>query len=216
MANNDFTFPDNFGEFDDWVEIYNPLGHAVSLAGYYMSDDSNNPRRWQIPTSFPDSVTVQPYSWLTFFADGSQSQGVRHCNFSLNNNNEFVGLYSPDGLTRVDEIAWSHMGADTSLGRLTDGANPWVNFIVTTPDYSNNQGVVNISEMNESEEFSLYPNPTRGIIQCNTKSDIRIFNAQGQLIAVQNGIWQINFTPFASGLYFVSNERGETIRVIRE
>jgi len=216
MAKNVATFTDNFGEFDDWVEIYNPLGHAVSLAGYYMSDDSNNPRRWQIPTSFPDSVTVQAYSWLTFFADGSQSEGVRHCNFSLNNNNEFVGLYSPDGLTRVDEIVWNHMGADTSLGRLTDGAAQWVSFIVTTPDYSNNQGVVSISEFSDSNAFSLYPNPTRGIIQCSKKSDIRIYNAQGHLVSIQNGIWQINFTSFASGIYFVLDETGNTIRVIRE
>jgi hypothetical protein len=216
MADNTITFADNYGEFEDWVEIYNPLGHAVNLAGYYMSDDSNNPRRWQIPSSFPDSVTVQANSWLTFYADGSQSQGVRHCNFSLNNNNEFVGLYSPDGLTRVDEIAWSHMRADTSLGRLTDGNQTWINFIVTTPDYSNNQGVVSISEMNNTNNFSLYPNPTRGIIQCSKKSNIRIFNAQGHLVSVQNGIWQINFTPFASGLYFVTDETGQTIRVIRE
>jgi hypothetical protein len=110
------------------------------------------------------------------------------------------------------------MGADTSLGRLTDGAAQWVNFVVTTPDYSNNQGVVvvSISELNDSNAFSLYPNPTRGIIQCSKKSDIRIYNAQGHLVSVQNGVWQINFTPFASGIYFVLNETGNTIRVIRE
>jgi hypothetical protein len=108
------------------------------------------------------------------------------------------------------------MGADTSLGRLTDGAAQWVSFIVTTPDYSNNQGVVSISEFSDSNAFSLYPNPTRGIIQCSKKSDIRIYNAQGHLVSIQNGIWQINFTSFASGIYFVLDETGNTIRVIRE
>ena len=219
MADNILTFTDNFAEFDDWIEIYNPLNYHVSLAGYYMSDDSNNPRRWQVPTSFIDSVTVPALGWLTFFADGDVGQGVRHANFSLNNNNEFVGLYSPDGLTRVDEIAWSHMGADTSLGRKLDGDSQWVNFFITTPDFSNNQGsfVIGIEEMNASNHFfSVYPNPTRGIVQCSKKSNIRVYSIQGNLINTFNGVWQINFSNYGAGIYIVTDEEGNKLRVIKE
>ncbi len=219
MADNILTFTDNFAEFDDWIEIYNPLNYDVSLAGYYMSDDSNNPRRWQVPTSFIDSVTVPALGWLTFFADGDVGQGVRHANFSLNNNNEFVGLYSPDGLTRVDEIAWSHMGADTSLGRKLDGDSQWVNFFITTPDFSNNQGsfVIGIEEMNASNHFfSVYPNPTRGIVQCSKKSNIRVYTAQGNLVENLYGVWQINFSNYGAGIYIVTDEEGNKLRVIKE
>lgn len=219
MADNTITFADNFGEFDDWVEIYNPLTYDVSLAGYYMSDDSNNPRRWQIPTSFIDSVTVPALGWLTFFADGDVAQGVRHANFSLNNNNEFVGLYSPDGLTRVDEIAWAHMGADTSLGRKLDGDAQWVDFHITTPDFSNNQGsyVIGIEEMNAAAKiFSVYPNPTRGIVQCSRKSNIRVYSIQGKLVTTLNGVWQINFSTYEAGIYVVTDEEGNKVRVIKE
>lgn len=219
MAENDLTFTDNFAEFDDWVEIYNPLNYDVSLAGYFMSDDSNNPRRWQIPTSFVDSVTVPALGWLTFFADGDITQGVRHANFSLNNNNEFVGLYSPDGLTRVDEIAWAHMGADTSLGRKLDGDPTWVSFIVTTPDASNNQGIYIVGIEEESalnNRFSLYPNPTRGIVQCSKKSNIRVYSIHGNLIDTLNGVWQINFSNYGAGIYVVTDEEGNKIRVVKE
>ncbi len=219
MADNVLTFTDNFAEFDDWIEIYNPLNYDVSLAGYFMSDDSNNPRRWQIPTSFVDSVTVPALGWLTFFADGDITQGVRHANFSLNNNNEFVGLYSPDGLTRVDEIAWSHMGADTSLGRKLDGDPTWVSFVVTTPDASNNQGIYIVGIEEESalkNHFSLYPNPTRGIVQCSKKSNIRVYSIHGNLIETLNGVWQINFSNYSAGIYLVSDEQGNKIRVVKE
>ena len=217
MADNTLTFTDNFAEFDDWIEIYNPLNYDVSLAGYYMSDDSNNPRRWQVPTSFIDSVTVPALGWLTFFADGDVGQGVRHANFSLNNNNEFVGLYSPDGLTRVDEIVWEHMGADTSLGRLTDGNSEWINFIVTTPDFSNNLGVISVQEMNASKKFfSVYPNPTRGIVQCSKKSNIRVYSIQGNLVETLSGVWQINFSNYEAGIYIVTDEEGNKLRIIKE
>jgi hypothetical protein len=217
MADNTLTFIDNFAQFEDWVEIYNPLGHAVNLGGYFMSDNSNNPRKWQIPSVFTDSVTIQPYSWLTFFADGKVSQGVRHCDFNLDNNTEFVGLYSPDGLTRVDEIVWEHMGADTSLGRLTDGNSEWINFIVTTPDFSNNLGVISVQEMNASKKFfSVYPNPTRGIVQCSKKSNIRVYSIQGNLVETLSGVWQINFSNYGAGIYVVTDEEGNKIRIIKE
>ena len=217
MADNVLTFTDNFAQFEDWVEIYNPLPYAVNLGGYFMSDNSNNPRKWQIPTTFSDSVTVPAMGWLTFFADGNMSQGVRHCKFNLDNNTEFVGLYSPDGLTRVDEIAWAHMGADTSLGRHTDGSADWINFIVTTPDFSNNLGVISVQEMNASKKFfSVYPNPTRGIVQCSKKSNIRVYSIQGNLVDTLYGVWQINFSNYGAGIYVVTDEEGNKLRIIKE
>ncbi|MFA9221253.1 MAG: lamin tail domain-containing protein, partial [Sediminibacterium sp.] len=217
MADNTLTFIDNFAQFEDWVEIYNPLGHAVNLGGYFMSDNSNNPRKWQIPSVFTDSVTIQPYSWLTFFADGKVSQGVRHCDFNLDNNTEFVGLYSPDGLTRVDEIIWEHMGADSSLGRHTDGNSEWINFIVTTPDFSNNLGVISVQEMNASKKyFSVYPNPTRGIVQCSKKSNIRVYSIQGNLVETLYGVWQIDFSNYGAGIYVLTDEEGNKLRIIKE
>ena len=217
MANNLLTFTDNFAQFEDWVEIYNPLPYAVNLGGYFMSDNSNNPRKWQIPTTFSDSVTVPAMGWLTFFADGNMSQGVRHCKFNLDNNTEFVGLYSPDGLTRVDEIVWAHMGADTSLGRHTDGSADWINFIVTTPDFSNNLGVISVQEMNASKHFfTLYPNPTRGIVQCSKKSNVSVYSTQGKLVETLNGVWQINFSNYGAGIYIVTDEEGNKLRVIKE
>jgi hypothetical protein len=217
MADNITTITDNYGQFDDWIEIYNPLNYDVNLAGYFLSDNSENPRRWQVPATFIDSVKVPAHGYLLFFADDDGSQGVLHTNFNLNNTTEFVGLYSPDGLTRVDEIAWVHMDADTSLGRLTDGSPEWVNFIVTTPDFSNNQGVISVQEMNASKTlFSVYPNPTRGIVQCSKKSNIEVYSVQGKLIDTLNGVWQINFSNYGAGIYVVTDEKGNKIRIIKE
>ena len=42
MASNDFTAVDEFGEFDDWIEIYNKGNESINLSGYYLSDDLNN------------------------------------------------------------------------------------------------------------------------------------------------------------------------------
>ena len=41
MASNDQTEADEYGEFDDWIEIYNMGASNINLGDYYLSDDVN-------------------------------------------------------------------------------------------------------------------------------------------------------------------------------
>ena len=50
-ANYD-AFQDNYGEYEDWLELYNTTGAAIDLNGWYLSDKSTNPLKWQFPSSF--------------------------------------------------------------------------------------------------------------------------------------------------------------------
>ena len=43
MTSNDTTITDNFGEYEDSIEIYNAENLDVSLRGYYLTDDFDNP-----------------------------------------------------------------------------------------------------------------------------------------------------------------------------
>ena len=35
--------------FDGWVELYNPTEASVKIGGLYISDDSENLKKWQLP-----------------------------------------------------------------------------------------------------------------------------------------------------------------------
>ena len=50
-ANYD-SYQDNYGEYEDWFEVYNTTASAIDINGYYISDKVNNPTKWQIPSSF--------------------------------------------------------------------------------------------------------------------------------------------------------------------
>jgi hypothetical protein len=54
---------DNFGEFEDWIELYNAGTAPVDLTGYYLSDTKNNPTKWPIP-----SGVLNPGAFSIFFA----------------------------------------------------------------------------------------------------------------------------------------------------
>ena len=43
MASNGDTIADEDGDFEDWIEIYNPGIEPVNLAGWGLSDDLNVP-----------------------------------------------------------------------------------------------------------------------------------------------------------------------------
>jgi len=38
---NDYA--DQFGDYEDWIELYNPSGAPVSTAGLFLSDNPANP-----------------------------------------------------------------------------------------------------------------------------------------------------------------------------
>jgi hypothetical protein len=50
---------------EDWIELYNPSGSAVNLAGYYLSDDSLNLEKWAFP-----SYQMPSKDHLIVFASG--------------------------------------------------------------------------------------------------------------------------------------------------
>ena len=49
MANTDTTLPTAAGFYEDWVEIHNDSGAAVDLAGWYLTDNPADLRKWQFP-----------------------------------------------------------------------------------------------------------------------------------------------------------------------
>jgi len=54
MADNKTTIEDpaESGEFPDWIELFNGTSDTVILSGMFLTDDLNDPMKWQIRTPF--------------------------------------------------------------------------------------------------------------------------------------------------------------------
>ncbi|HCO95536.1 MAG TPA: hypothetical protein DIU00_16575, partial [Phycisphaerales bacterium] len=52
MADNKSTIEDpaESGEFPDWIELYNGTSDTIILSGMFLTDDLNDPTKWQIRT----------------------------------------------------------------------------------------------------------------------------------------------------------------------
>ena len=59
-ASNSSAPADEDGDFSDWIEIYNRNPSALSLDGWSLTDDRNDPQKWR----FPDGPRLFPGEYL--------------------------------------------------------------------------------------------------------------------------------------------------------
>ena len=121
MASNATTIRDDADEYDDWIEIYNASNIAISLQGYYLTDDLKNPTKWAFP-----NITIAAQGYLLIWADNDVHQPGLHANFKLSADGEQIGLH--DGSTFIDQVIFGAQRTDVSYGRKQDGAQEWVFF----------------------------------------------------------------------------------------
>ncbi|MGF1565461.1 MAG: lamin tail domain-containing protein [Flavobacteriales bacterium] len=205
MASNSSTIADEFGEFDDWVEIYNPNPFEVNLAGFYLSDTENDLTKYQIPTG--SSIAIVPANgFLLFWCDNQPEQGDLHTNFGLSAAGESIVLTAPDGTTIVDSFTFGPSTTDVSFGRNGDGNAQWIEFSVPTPGASNGPTSVLNTEL---PSVKMYPNPTNGLVTFTADYPITgmdVFGMDGRLvkhIAVNAQQCQIDLLELEMGWYIV-------------
>jgi hypothetical protein len=118
MASNTSACADPFGEFDDWVELYNASDADIDLGDYTVTDDLAIPSKARVPAGVV--IAARGFKLLWF---DDQVQGVDHLAFKLGANGEAFGLYAPTGDT-VDSVTFGMQTTDVSLARVPDGSGP--------------------------------------------------------------------------------------------
>lgn len=86
---------DRDGQSSDWIELWNASAQSVSLEGWYLTDDLDNPTKWEFP-----AVDLAPDEYLVVFASGKNArdpQGELHTSFRLAAEGESLALVNPDG-----------------------------------------------------------------------------------------------------------------------
>lgn len=132
-ASNISNTQDNFNNYSDWVELYNPGSSALSLTGYYLSDNANNPTKWMI-----NAGTINANAVLRIWCSGRNIQsGTLHASFKLTQcKPEEIVLANPSGII-IDSLTMKRTQMNHSRGRTTNGAASWSVFTTPTPNANN-------------------------------------------------------------------------------
>lgn len=147
---------DDFGEVEDWIEIFNGSDEMINLDGLYLTDNANDLKKWRISST----KLIPPGGFGLLWLDGQEEQGGLHAPFKLNSEGEFLALSQElNGQLHVlDAFEFPALPFNVSWGRLEDGLDEWVFFSEISPDASNNgKGRYLDAEVKFSKPGGFYP-----------------------------------------------------------
>lgn len=198
LASNLTTNPDmvDFGDFSDWIELYNDENVDVNIGGFYLSDDFTIPTKWQFPANTIIPAKGFYLVWADDFNDVPGKTYIRnwwpnnisyttkwcHANFKLNKGGDKIGLFNAIGLI-VDSLLFPNQTTDVSFGRQPDGGNTLLHFGEPTPSATNaSVGLNDVSisgEVSFSLEGGFYSNSIQLILSSNSGSSIIRYTTDG-------------------------------------
>ncbi|MCI0745816.1 MAG: lamin tail domain-containing protein [Verrucomicrobia subdivision 3 bacterium] len=114
LADNSGGLQDEDGDSPDWIELFNTSVSSVNLAGWHLTDDTNDLTKWTFPTT-----NLGPSSFMVVFASGKDRRvpGANlHTSFNLEAQGEYLALVRPDGVTIATEIHFPEQRANYSYG----------------------------------------------------------------------------------------------------
>ena len=147
LANSDLP-----NEATDSIELYNPTDSAMPIGGWYLSDESSDLRKFQIPLG----TLLPSQSYVVFderhFNPGEPVGSAKPFALSGSRGDD-VWLVAPDDdgnlATFVDHVAFTASLSNTSLGRMPDGRMlPMTAVTLGAKNSSVRIGPVIVSEIN--------------------------------------------------------------------
>lgn len=138
------TYADSFGEYEDWIELYNTSNVSVDIAGYYISDKLSKPDKWQFPSV--TGTVIPAHGFLIVYASNRDTAFTNnfHTSFALkqtSNPKEVIVLTNQSGQL-VDSMTIVKTQPGNSYGRITDGALTRGVFKTPTTKSTNNSSTI--------------------------------------------------------------------------
>ena len=148
MTSNSSVVIDEFGDYDDWIEIYNKGSESIDLSNYHLSDDITNLGKYTFP-----SLLINPDEYLIIWADDEDiDQGDNHAPFKLSSSGDEIYL-SDENFNIIDGFTFGEQEIDMSYARTPNGIG---GFNISLPTFSyNNDLFSSINSSTPSKEKQL-------------------------------------------------------------
>ncbi len=127
MSSNKGAVPDEYGDYPDYVELYNASGETVDISGYGLSDDLLAGAKYV----FPQGTSLKSGEFFIVYCAGEEKDD-HHASFKLSSTDELV-LYQTSG-NAIESMALQSVTSGNSFSRLQDGI--WAD-MAPSPGYPN-------------------------------------------------------------------------------
>jgi hypothetical protein len=205
MLSNATNYMDNYGDYDDWLELYNPNSSIMDLSGCTLE---KNGTVWTIP----NNTKIDANGYLIFWHDKETYQGKDHVNFKLSNQIDTVFLYDANGL-EMSQIRYPVIPTDESYGRYPNGSDTFSSFSSPTPNMNNDYAGFSTLEQ-ELKVLFAYPNPTQESVRLSEPVDIELYDLSGRQILYTENTNFIDLSNFKPGIYVLKSEGYQPLKII--
>lgn len=130
MTHNTRTNYDKYGNYYDWIELYNYSNKKVSLENIYITDNPNNLKKIRIK-----KIEIEPNNYyLLYFSKGSSNyKEDNYIPFGLSDTDKEIII--SDGNKIIDKVEIVALKENISYGKVD---NDWKYFTSPTPGEKNN------------------------------------------------------------------------------
>ena len=182
---NDIYISD-YGKKSDWVELYNTTNQDISLEGLYLSDDPDNPQKFQFKDEElgmkSGDLIVPAHGTRIIWCDDRDAISQLHVPFKLKNaDGACVSIQAEDG-SWTDCLEYMEQGKWQTYGRYPDGGNMATILNQPTIDRANKIGMADFLDLTANWND---PNEIENIPASSTASKlvaVQYFNVAGQLV----------------------------------
>lgn len=183
---NNFYLYDSDGDCPSWVEIYNYGDEPVPLSGMYLSDNAENPGKWD----FPAGITIAPGEYKLVFLSGKDKpyDGYElHADFKLSNDDTVIMLCDSK-LHTIDSVDIAALDTNASCGRDMTDNTKWVYYARPTPGKANTTHAYdNLADSTSLSVRQVWINEVMSVSGsdrvCDYQSDwVEIFNGSDEPI----------------------------------
>lgn len=177
VSANNTIFVSETWKRSDWIELYNTTDTPLDVAGLFLTDDADQPLKYQIVKNSDVCNTIIPAGGhLIVWADGLSSEPTQnqlHANFKLSNSSDlqviaisgdaFVSNNAayfdkhPEMRTFVDGLSYSAHRGDETVGRYPDGGKDFYRMGRPTIERSNTLLTSDVKTGEDENLMSLLP-----------------------------------------------------------
>lgn len=155
-------FANDYNKRNDWIELYNTTAEPVDIRGMYLSDDPQEPHKWQI-TDDVCTTLIPAHGHFVIWADRLDPVTQLHAPFKLGNDDGQCVLLTAADDTWSDRLDYSVHSGEESVGRYPDGGKR--TYLMTRPTILKPNQLTTYAQWLSGVDRNFDPNDYNGIVQ---------------------------------------------------